>query len=301
MGATDAETQTAADLFPDSLTAGEVEKELAFTKPIKTPVWSHQKARLIELYLYYFVQVTKHGAYIDGFAGPQSPDHDETWSAKRVLERRPRRLQKFFLCELDPTKVASLEALCESQPPKEAKEPKRTCVVLPGDFNQLVDGILENGRIRQKEATFALLDQRTFECHWATVRKLAGYKQTGLNKIELFYFFAVKWLHRAMHERIVNEDRIDAWWGSSDWTKLRSTKQWNATEIMTQRFREELGYRWAMPYPIFQKEDGEGAVMYYMIHATDHPVAPGLMHRAYRFAVTPEGPPPEQGKLFAPA
>ena len=30
--------------------------------------------------------------------------------------------------------------------------------------------------------------------------------------------------------------------------------------------------------------------MYYMIHATDHPDAPGLMDRAYRNAVLPKEP-----------
>ena len=30
--------------------------------------------------------------------------------------------------------------------------------------------------------------------------------------------------------------------------------------------------------------------MYYMIHATDHPLAPGLMARAYKKAVFPKEP-----------
>jgi hypothetical protein len=45
-----------------------------------------------------------------------------------------------------------------------------------GDFNSKID---------EKEATFCLLDQRTFECDWQTVEKLARYKKSG-NKIELF-------------------------------------------------------------------------------------------------------------------
>ena len=46
---------------------------------LKYPVWTESKARLIERYLYYFVLITKHGTYIDGFAGPQhkeSPSMD---------------------------------------------------------------------------------------------------------------------------------------------------------------------------------------------------------------------------------
>ncbi len=34
------------------------------------PVWTHNKARFIMRYLRYFVFITKHGTYIDGFAGP---------------------------------------------------------------------------------------------------------------------------------------------------------------------------------------------------------------------------------------
>jgi hypothetical protein len=51
------------------------------------PVWSYAKARLIADYLRLFIMVTRHGTYIDGFAGPQV---DETgWSARRVLEIKP--------------------------------------------------------------------------------------------------------------------------------------------------------------------------------------------------------------------
>jgi len=38
-------------------------------KPPGLPVWTDSKARLIERYLHYFVLVTRHGIYIDGFAG----------------------------------------------------------------------------------------------------------------------------------------------------------------------------------------------------------------------------------------
>jgi hypothetical protein len=45
----------------------------------------------------------------------------------------------------------------------------------------------------------------------------------------------------------------------------------------------------AQQWPIYEKKEG-GAVMYYMIHATDHPLAPGLMARAYKKAVYPREP-----------
>ena len=33
---------------------------------------------LIQRWGYYFVMVTKHGTYIDGFAGPQDPNNEQT-------------------------------------------------------------------------------------------------------------------------------------------------------------------------------------------------------------------------------
>ena len=41
-------------------------------KPLTYPLWTKHKATLIARYLYYFVLITKHGTYIDGFSGPQN-------------------------------------------------------------------------------------------------------------------------------------------------------------------------------------------------------------------------------------
>ena len=57
--------------------------------PLKYPLWTEHKAKLIARYLYYFVMITKHGTYIDGFAGPQN-DEPDMWAAKLVIESQPR-------------------------------------------------------------------------------------------------------------------------------------------------------------------------------------------------------------------
>jgi three-Cys-motif partner protein len=84
--------------------------------------------------------------------------------------------------------------------------------VYPQDFNVGVDSILKENVIGEREATFCLLDQRTFECSWTTVAKLAGFKAP--HKIELFYFLANKWLDRAMGKK--NPLDLERWWGSSE-------------------------------------------------------------------------------------
>jgi hypothetical protein len=58
--------------------------------------------------------------------------------------------------------------------------------LFPGDFNRRVDTVLCPEWLRPTEATFCLLDQHTFECEWATVRRLADYKRESEYKIELF-------------------------------------------------------------------------------------------------------------------
>lgn len=62
---------------------------------------------------------------------------------------------------------------------------------------------------------------------------------------------------------------------------MRKPKQ---ADIFVARFKQEFKYKSVKPYPILSKQDG-GSIMYFMIHATDHPEAPGLMTRAYDRAV----------------
>lgn len=137
-----------SDLPPPS------DKPLKF-KPAERPIWTENKAKLIERYLFYFVLITKHGAYIDGFAGPQYPKRRNAWAAKMVLESKPPLLRNFWLCEIDPKGVAELEKLKAAQP----RIRNRTIDVVPGDFNANVIELLENSGIDDKTATFCLLDQ----------------------------------------------------------------------------------------------------------------------------------------------
>jgi len=126
----------------------------------QNPVWTDNKARFIMLYLKYFVFITKHGTYIDGFAGPQAECETESWAAKLVLESKPRWLRKFHLCDQKRTQVDLLKALKAAQPHQDdaGKPINRTIEMYPGDFNSKVDQILAAAGITEKEATFALLD-----------------------------------------------------------------------------------------------------------------------------------------------
>lgn len=248
-------------------------------KSLRYPLWTQNKARLIAEYLRLFVFITKHGAYIDGFAAPQDETHPETWAAKLVLEMEPKFLRDFWLCDLSAKGAKLLEGLRATH--DGTCKPKRRVTVLEGDFNIRVADILASGGITEKTATFALLDQRTFECKWRTIEMLSRHK-TG-NKIELFYFFPTGWIDRSMAavKRPEKVKDVEAWWGRPDWLSLRGMDGLERARQVASRFERELGYGKAEIFPIHDAEEG-GRVMYHMIHASDHPEALPLMVRAYR-------------------
>ena len=249
-------------------------------KQLPYPIWTENKANLIAKYIFLFELITKHGTYIDGFAGPQRPDRPEMWSAKLVLDIEPKWLRHFYLFEKSKAGYDLLKFLEASQPATTDREVR----VFRGDFNFKVDIILNSKSIGEKEATFCLLDQRTFECHWSTVRKLAAYKTARSNKFELFYFLAGWWYRRAI-TAVKHDAILRNWWGRNDWQDLREKRLLDVKDEMVARFKSELGYASAKAWPILDKS---GRDMYFMIHATDYLGAPALMERAYSEAVQPE-------------
>jgi three-Cys-motif partner protein len=280
----DIEADRARSLFPELV--GGSQKTPRRYKRVQEAIWTENKAKFIQQYLRIFVQITKHGAYIDGFAGPQYHDELGAWAAALVLGSDPKWLRHFFLCELDAKGVTALEKLRQEQSglrDKKGRKIYRNIEIWPGDFNENVGKILGSGKITQKEATFCLLDQRTFECHWSTVQKLAAYKTPPHNKIELLYFLGVGWLHRAF-SGVKKMKVLENWWGKKDYAALKDMSTWDIAELVRNRFESELGYKHTAAYPIFDKNEGN-RIMYYMIHASDHDEAPALMVRAHHKAV----------------
>lgn len=250
-------------------------------RSLQHPVWTEEKARLIQEYLRLFTFITKHGNCIDGFAAPQRRELSEICSAALVLNTEPRWIRNFWLCDIDGRGVDLLRGIA-----REHEEPKRKIQVLPGDFNQTVGDVLASKKITTKTATFALLDQRTFECDWSTVAKIAGHKPSlGATdtKIEIFYFLATGWLDRSIAavRRDATAQRLTSWWGRDDWRSLQGMAGIPRAKLLSERFRDELGYAYARPYAIHNRKR-DGRIMYHMIHATDHDEAAQLMLRAYR-------------------
>ena len=235
-------------------------------------LWTAEKAALIDEYIHLFLLVTKHGVYVDLFAGPQRVDDTESWSVRRVLERRTEgnpAIRHFAVCDKDPAQAKRLRDLGNHHP---------SFRVYAGDVNEEIPTILMEAPIGSKTACFCLIDQRTFECHWATVKAVAQHKAEG-RKIELFYFLAQGWLDRAQSR--ANPEKLRAWWGNADYKQFLGLRSYDRANALCRRFRDELNYEHATAFAIQKK--GEGSpTMYYMVHASDHIRAVELMSQAYR-------------------
>lgn len=206
---------------------------------LKNPIWTENKAKLIQRYLFLFELVTKHGTYIDAFAGPQEPNRPTMWAAKLVLELRPAFLRHFYFCECVKYKIKLLETLKRQQPEREkGRKISRAIVIYPGDFNKNISKILKPGNITDS-AVFCLLDQRTFECHWASVKLIAEYRRDAATKIEQFYFLATSWIERSF-SGVRHPQLIKDWWGRADSSDVMKWSWNKVLEETLSRFRDEL-------------------------------------------------------------
>lgn len=267
-------------LFP--LPPSDPRKAQRTFRQLRYPIWTENKAKLIQRYLYFFVQITKTGIYLDAFAGPQEPDLPNTWAAKLVVESKPRWLKRLYLFETNSAKVRALRDLRDNQPARKKNEPQRVIRIYHGDFNVNIRSVLDQHPIKPTEPAFCLLDQRTFECDWSSVALLAKHKQAG-HKIELFYFLPNSWLDRGVSGLSDRNHTLRRWWGPN-WPELMKRKGFERAKYAAERFKGELGYLHAYPFPIYERQTG-GKQMYFMIHASDHLEATPLMFRAYSQAV----------------
>src|SRR5260370_40973090 len=106
----------------------EVSKDLEPQLPqLPYPIWTENKAKLIAKYIFLFELITKHGTYIDGFAGPQQPDRPEMWDAKLVLEIKPQWLRHFYLFEISNACCVLLRFLKASQAATGDREIEDSC------------------------------------------------------------------------------------------------------------------------------------------------------------------------------
>ena len=120
-----------------------------------TPLWTKNKAKFIARYLKTFTYVTKHGTYIDAFAGPQHQgSKSQSWAAKLVMENEPRWLRTFHLFDKDDVQIRDLEQLRLEY---RASNPKHSVSVYKGDCNERIPECWQHGRFERKRRRFACL------------------------------------------------------------------------------------------------------------------------------------------------
>ena len=101
---------------------------------LPSPIWTETKAQLIQNYLRLFLFITKHGVYIDGFAGPQDKSNPDSWAAKLVLELAPPWMKAFFLCEIKKGAYTDLLSMLQTQKTISGRQ----IVHKRGDFNEWI-------------------------------------------------------------------------------------------------------------------------------------------------------------------
>ena len=264
---------TTDQLFPEFGDGGKKKKRPG-TKPTQGHLWTASKSKLIDEYIHRFLLVTKRGAYVDLFAGPQGETFSDDWSVKRVLERRSPdnpSLRYYAVCDASPDQIVHLETLAHQH----SNKPHRFNIY-KGDANEHIDRMLDH---LPDMPTFCLIDQRTLECSWETVRKVAMHKDQY--KIEIFYFLAQAWIDRSW-KSTKDTERLRRWWGQDDYEDFIRLGSVYRAQAFCERFEHELGYAHVHPFSIHEKGE-RSKTMYYMIHASDHPRAPVFMSEAYNY------------------
>ena len=104
----------------------------------------HFADQRIDEYIHLFLVVTKHGVYLDLFAGPQRASDTTNWSVRRVLDRRSvgnPAIHHYAVCDSDSRKAQRLRDLGQRHP---------SFCVYEGDVNRLVNVMLEDAPIRSR-------------------------------------------------------------------------------------------------------------------------------------------------------
>jgi len=263
-------------LFPD--TAIPKIQAAPIVARLAAAIWTTRKAWLIRLYLQLFVYVTNRGTYIDAFAGPQKTL--DAWAARLIWEADPgpkrKRIDRFELFEISRRSLKQLKDMVSR-----TSENKRTVFITDGDANIELPKALAKRPITNP--AFCLLDQRSTECSWDLVKAVALHKVEG-HKIELFYFLMAGWKNRSLKNLKIDPDGdLLRWWGRDDFEIAIKADPNRLAELFCDRFRNELGYRFVQPFPIYgDPNDGSrGRLQYWMIHASDHEAATSFMVRAF--------------------
>lgn len=260
--------------------------------------WSRNKLEILHGYLPAFNSAAKRAEeriYIDLMAGqPENFDRDtgETFdgSARIAMAAQPGFTRSMF-GEKDPKHSAALEADLRSRHPGAAFR------VFPGDCNVTIRAMLAELDNVRWAPTFVFLDQQAAELHWETMVALAEFRR-GKTKAEQWILWSPAMIVKGV--RGTNGDafarRVDRLYGSRRWRQILDARV-GANTISASEFRAEmvnllrwqfetnLGYQHTIRIPMTMKN---GAALYDMVFATDHPAGLKIMSHLYKKAAERE-------------
>jgi three-Cys-motif partner protein len=270
--------------------------------------WTRDKLELLRLYLLAYRRVAgAGGTYIDGFASTgivkiRGEAGERLGSAATALDVRA--FSHLYFYEQDSLKMSQLQRNIQLRFEQRRWIRARWRV---GDFNEEVLKDLRPDRIPLNKPTFAFLDPDSTQLGWTTVEALARYKEApGLFKTELLILLntdqaLVRLVPRhqnssyatsgdALKMDWVMGDR-NAWWDLND-------QRFSAVSLMV-RYVDRLkglGYLDVRAIPILHPETR--VRQYFLIHASDHPAAAGLMDWSEREAAPTRKDQPVGPDLF---
>lgn len=255
--------------------------------------WSEIKLEIIEKYaLEYSKILTRqrhpelHHVYIDAFAGSGTHISKTTRGPVRgspqiALDIIPP-FKEYYFIDTDGAKVAELNKIVSNHP--EAH-------ILQGDCNErLLKDVFPNVEYDDYKRAFCLLDPYGLDLDWTVMHK-AGW----MKSIEILLNFPVMDMNRNAlwinPEKVKPSliERMNSFWGDNSWENaayaqqldfngkinLRKLRNEDVANAFRKRLKEVAGFAYvSQPLPMRNSND---AVIYYLFHASQKPVAGNIM------------------------
>ncbi len=254
--------------------------------------WSETKIDILWDYLRPFAIASKSARdriYLDLFAG--------SYRNKRRDEEGyfPGSPQIAFNVEPTFTRVALFEKRDKAEVLRSSIQTSvshnvRDWKVLPGDCNNTIDMGLEY--IKNRSApTIAFLDPCGLQVKWATLEKLAKWKDRGKPKIELFILFPEPALLRVIGAEVAKGkssiDLVNSVYGTEDWVSIYQRRRSGLLDASNMRKELIKLYRKRLETILQYKKTHALGIrdnnipIYTLIFATDHPVGDLIMEYIY--------------------
>jgi three-Cys-motif partner protein len=252
--------------------------------------WSEIKLDIIKRYALEYSKILSnrklHHVYIDAFAGSgkhisKTTGNFVSGSPEIALNIKPS-FKEFYFIDIDGAKVTELKK-------KTANRPEAH--VLEGDCNKrLLNDVFPNVEYKDYKRAFCLLDPYGLDLDWKVI-----YQAGKMKSLEILLNFPVMDMNRNALWRnpegvdLADIQRMNNYWGDDSWQKaayaqqlgfdgkinLRKLRNEDIAHAFRSRLRKVAGFAYvSQPLPM---RNSNNAVIYYLFHACQKPVAETIM------------------------